>query len=277
MDELAVLSLVSGDARAEIVPARGALVTSWSIEGREIFYLDRATLLDRSKNVRGGNPVLFPTPGRLAGDRWRRGELTGALSQHGFARNAEWRVEEASETSVLLTLRDDESTRAAYPWSFIASLRYSLAGPRLSIEAKVRCEGGPGPMPFGLGFHPYFFVGPDKSRVAVETGATRAWDNVQKRERTLEGAIDLAHGEVDLHLLDHGKTTGVLQLGDGASVRLIGDAAFTHWVVWTLPEKPFVCLEPWTSPGDALNTGERLALLAPGQSHGFSIAYVFDR
>jgi len=37
-------------------------------------------------------------------------------------------------------------------------------------------------------------------------------------------------------------------------------------VIWTLPEKNFVCLEPWTAQGNALNSGERLLLLKPGQS-----------
>jgi galactose mutarotase-like enzyme len=29
----------------------------------------------------------------------------------------------------------------------------------------------------------------------------------------------------------------------------------------------FVCVEPWTARGDALNTGERLIMLAPGATH----------
>jgi galactose mutarotase-like enzyme len=28
-----------------------------------------------------------------------------------------------------------------------------------------------------------------------------------------------------------------------------------------------VCLEPWTCPGNALNTGERLLVVAPGATH----------
>jgi galactose mutarotase-like enzyme len=49
-------------------------------------------------------------------------------------------------------------------------------------------------------------------------------------------------------------------------VRLRGSAEYTHWVVWTLAGRDFVCLEPWTAPGDALNKDERLIVLAPGES-----------
>ena len=37
-------------------------------------------------------------------------------------------------------------------------------------------------------------------------------------------------------------------------------------VFWTVKGKPFYCLEPWTAGRNALNTGERLLSLAPGDS-----------
>jgi galactose mutarotase-like enzyme len=36
-------------------------------------------------------------------------------------------------------------------------------------------------------------------------------------------------------------------------------------VVWTLKVKGFVCVEPWTSPGNALNSGERLLRVGVGE------------
>ena len=39
------------------------------------------------------------------------------------------------------------------------------------------------------------------------------------------------------------------------------------WVVWTLAGKDFVCVEPWSSPGNALNSGDRLLWLEPTRSH----------
>jgi len=78
---------------------------------------------------------------------------------------------------------------------------------------------------------------------------------------------------VDLHLLDHGPTASELPSPLGA-IQLRCSPEYTHWVVWTIAGRDFVCLEPWTCPGDALNLGERLLLLAPGEAHSLSVEIV---
>jgi galactose mutarotase-like enzyme len=125
-------------------------------------------------------------------------------------------------------------------------------------------------MPYVFGFHPYFFAPfTEKAQARIDTQATRAWDNVEKRERSLDG-IALGGGEVDLHLIDHNKTSSALRLPSG-TVEVLGSDAFVRWVIWTLPGKEFICLEPWTGPGDALNTGVGLRNLAPGADERMSV------
>ena len=68
LDAVVLSDTVEG-SRVTVVPSRGALVTSLFARGREWLYLDEATLRDRTQNVRGGVPVLFPSPGKLAGER----------------------------------------------------------------------------------------------------------------------------------------------------------------------------------------------------------------
>ena len=121
-------------------------------------------------------------------------------------------------------------------------------------------------MPYALGFHPYFHV-PDaaKKQARVETDATRAFDNVTKEVVEVRGPIDLTRAEVDLHLLNHGSQHATLHRGDDCVV-VAADSSFRRWVVWTLSGKDFVCLEPWTSPPNALNTGEDLLVLPAGAS-----------
>ena len=126
-------------------------------------------------------------------------------------------------------------------------------------------------MPFGAGFHPYFAVAQsDKANAHVETNATRAFDNVTKKTNAL-AKIDLTPSEVDLHLIDH---TGdcVLRMKTHA-VRLRGSPEFSRWVVWTLAGKDFVCVEPWTCPGNALNSGESLIVLEPSASRSMWVEY----
>jgi galactose mutarotase-like enzyme len=263
-----VLTDTAGPAAAELAPSRGGMITRLAVAGRELLYLDRATFDDPRANVRGGVPVLFPSPGKLAGDAWSRGGAHGAMKQHGFARNLPWTVAAVGTGTgegawARLSLTADDATRAQYPWEFHAEYTYRLRGRALSIEMRIENRGG-SPMPFGAGFHPYFAVrDADKPSARIATRATRAFDNVQKSEVAFTG-FDLTAAEVDLHLLDHGSTESSLVAGD-LDIAVRGSADFTHWVVWTLRGRDFVCLEPWTCPGDALNTGDRLIVLGPGE------------
>jgi len=84
--------LAFGDVSVEVVPERGALVTALRVGSHDVLYLDRDTLADPAKNVRGGIPLLFPFAGKLADETLT---LTGTkMKQHGFARNRAWSVTE---------------------------------------------------------------------------------------------------------------------------------------------------------------------------------------
>jgi galactose mutarotase-like enzyme len=251
---------------AEIIPSRGAIVTRFQVGAESIFYLEEETLLDAAKNVRGGNPILFPSPGRLAGDRFSRGGRLGALPQHGFARTAAWQVVgRRTDDAAALTLRLEHHA-PGFPWASRVDLEVALAGATLTFTHTVT-NLDEEPLPFAFGFHPYFRV-PDaaKGRAKVRTKATRAWDNVAKREVALPQGVDLLPTEVDLHLLDHGSSEARLTVPDQLELVVAASPEYTRWVVWTLAGRDFVCLEPWTAPADALNTGEGLIELAPGAS-----------
>jgi galactose mutarotase-like enzyme len=265
--ELLTLSEESTATQVVIAPRRGALVTSFVASGRELLYLDRATLNDPTTNVRGGIPILFPAPGKLEADTWRTAGQSGQMKQHGFARNLPWAVLEGATTSgaaATLCLQSNPTTLSQYPWAFRAELSFALAGQRLRISARVHNQSST-TMPFALGYHPYFLV-TDKRGVRIDTRATRAFDNVTKQTQPFRG-FDLDSSEVDLHLLDHGSSASALHFADGSQISLSGSGDFTHWVVWSLAGKDFVCLEPWTAPGNALNTGDRLFELEPGHEH----------
>lgn len=260
---LETIQLVAGDAVALVAPGRGGMVTRFSVGGRELLYLDEATLLDPAKNVRGGIPVLFPSPGKLEGDTWSRAGVTGVLGQHGFARNAAWTVVSQEPDVVTLRIASNDATRTAWPWDFVATYRYALRGSSLRIDQRFE-NTSQQPMPFGAGFHPYFAV-TNKAAAALPTHATKAFDNVTKTVIDLAGPIDLAAKEVDLHLIDHAAAEAILVLDD-ARIAVRASDEFRRWVIWTVAGKDFVCVEPWTSPGNALNTGDDLLVLDPGQS-----------
>lgn len=267
-----------GQSSAIIAPERGGMIARWNVRGTEVLFLDQESYLDTSRNVRGGNPVLFPTPGKLKNDTWNHHGRSGKLKQHGFARLETWKVVERSTSdaaSVTLRLESSPNTLKDYPWDFCADFAYALCGDALSISMKIT-NTGQETMPFGVGFHPYFQVPQAlKADTTIETQATWALDNTNGSEIEFQG-FQLGHGETDLHLHDHGSTQSSLQRPDQKhAVRLEGDENFSHWVVWTLEGRDFVCLEPWTCPGNALNDKDRLFFLPPGATKTLHLRYLY--
>ena len=270
----AIVQLGTATTAVTVAPFRGALVTSFRVDNRELLYLDQATLADPKQNVRGGIPVLFPAPGKLEGDAWAYVGQQGSMKQHGFGRTLPWTVSERTPDSLLLGLEWNEQTLMQFPWQFRAQLRFAVGVGRLRLTMKVE-NLADSTMPFGLGYHPYFQVA-DKARARIDTAATRAFDNVTKQNVAFHG-FDLTQREVDLHLLDHDSSVGTLHFADGSHLSVSAAPEFKRWVVWTLAGKDFVCLEPWTSAGNALNTGAGLIELPPGQSRELWVELVYGR
>jgi galactose mutarotase-like enzyme len=266
-------TLTYGAALAEVVPQRGGLVSRFCVAGEEILYLDPATLTNRSQNVRGGIPVLFPIAGRLTGDRYtipgagQGGGRSFPMRQHGLARLAPWSVIDVAAAHLTMELLSNEVTRVNYPFDFALRLTVDvgLAGGRtLSLvqEVENRCAE---PLPVHMGLHPYFAV-PHllKDGVRIETTASRAYDNIRGEIVSYSG-VDLGQGEVDLHLLDH-RPGGTRLVIPGRPARVLAYSdLYQVLVLWTLGFKDFVCVEPWSAPADALNSGHGLLFVPPGE------------
>lgn len=271
--EPSTLTISGGGVLAEIVPGRGGMVTRLRIGDDEVLYLDPETL-DTPK-VRGGIPVLFPNPGPLSGSRFEVSGRSYTLGQHGFARERSWEVVHVGPADAELRLESTPETLENFPFEFDIRLAYRCSGSGFSIVQTWRNPGQKN-LPLHFGFHPYFSVADaDKPEVKISTDAKRAWDNVLKTEIPFRG-LDLTAPEVDLHLLDHTPKETILERPGRPPLRLSWEDPYHLLVVWTLRGKDFVCVEPWTARGNALNTGEGLIHIAPGErrSSFFAIAAV---
>ena len=76
---VALYEIRADRSRFVIRPARGGIVTQFDVGDDRVMYMDADTLRDATKNVRGGNPVLFPSPGKLADDKWSRDGKAGVV------------------------------------------------------------------------------------------------------------------------------------------------------------------------------------------------------
>lgn len=237
----------------QIARERGGIAWSFTVGGREIFYLQEESFRDTQGQVRGGCPILFPGCGRFRpGGQYQ-------MHTHGFARERVWEVCGQACTGaaeLTLALRSCEETRAVYPFEFRLEHTYRLRGKTLEIVQRV-VHPGDGAMPVALGLHPYFNV--DAKRATVEVPSTTYQHG--EETGTFSGVLPVREA------LDHvcGNLTGrdaVLHTGLGYDVRVTASDGYRYFVVWTQVGQPFACVEPWTAPPNALNSGQDVTWVA---------------
>ncbi len=275
-----ILSDEDQQSRLEIVPERGAIVTSWSIQGQEIFYMDWGRFQDPDKSVRGGIPILFPICGDLPEDRYALDGQTYFLKRHGFARDLPWEVsaqETDNDAALTLVLKSNDKTRAVYPFDFELTFTYRLKGNALTLDQTYRNYSNQ-PMPFSTGLHPYFWVA-DKNQIQLDIPASQYKDNVTQGTYDYQGKFNLDRDEIDAQLRPLSRQVTALGLPErGFAIKLSFSAEYTTAVFWTVKGKEYACLEPWTAPRNALNTGEDLLVIPPWESKDlqvvFEIAYL---
>lgn len=249
-----MLTLRNQSCRIELSPHRGAIVTSLQVHNKEVLYLDRATFEDPTKNVRGGIPVLFPLCGPQS--------EPATMSQHGFARTMPWEVVHQAENTVRLVLHDNQETRAVYPYAFFYELSYSALPHGLRIEQKVANRGRE-TMPLQFGFHPYFLVG-RKSDLEFNLPVSTYHDNKSDDSGTFR-TFDFERDEIDWAFPNPTTQSAAFrdpERGHEVIVRYSTD--YSQLVFWTLKDKPFVCVEPWSSARFAYPDGDDVHRVEPG-------------
>ncbi|MBU6186609.1 MAG: aldose epimerase [Cyanobacteria bacterium REEB444] len=258
----------TAQSHVSIVPERGGIVTSWQVNGQELFYLDQERFTNPNLSVRGGNPILFPICGNLVNNRYTIDDQSYTLKQHGFARDLPWTVEQSvvnQHASLTLTLSSDDQTRLGFPFDFHLAFTYTLIADQLEIHQRFTNH-SPVPMPFSIGFHPYFKVG-DKTQLRFEIPSQEYYDHRQGTVNPYGGEFDWAAPELDFAF--HKLSGSVAKVHDphrALTLTITTDAPYGTLVFWTVKDKDFFCLEPWTAGRNALNTKENLIYVEPDTS-----------
>lgn len=263
-----ILSDDSTNSQIEVVPERGGLVTSWRINGQEVFYLDIERFTHPDLSVRGGNPILFPLCGNLPNNTYNVDGTDFNIKQHGFARELPWTVTAESNqggASVTVELTSNEQTKAVYPFDFNVLFTYVLRGNTLEIRQEYKNLSST-QMPFSSGFHPYFLCG-DKSQIEANIPSVSYEDNRTKESFAFDGKFNFEQDEIDSVFGKlSSRSTSVIDNDRKLKIAIDYDDFYTYLVFWTVKGKEFYCLEPWSATRNALNTKEHLTVLEPNAS-----------
>jgi galactose mutarotase-like enzyme len=265
-------TLANGTQSLQVVPERGGIVTSWSIAGNELFYLDHERFTDPQLSVRGGIPVLFPICGNLPDDTYSVGGQQYQLKQHGFARDLPWQLvaQEASEQSASLTvaLVSTPATLAVYPFDFRVELEYVLTANQLEIRQRVTNNTPGQVMPFSIGYHPYFAAA-HKPGLKIDIPSAQYFQKTGEAH-PYSGSFDFTGDEIDVAFSDLQRPAASVATADTV-ITTSWDYPHGHVIFWAVPGKDFYCLEPWTGLRNAMNTGKDLIQIASGETWNHTV------
>lgn len=255
------------DSWITVCPERGGIITAFGVAGKEQLYLNEDTLYDRSRNIRGGIPILFPISGQVENGQYQWNGKTYEMPNHGVARTIEWEVLdtkiEEEQASITLRLTSNERTKEFFPFEFELIFTYIVSSDKVIIAQSYR-NLSKEPMPVHAGFHPYF---PAKTKtVSLNTDATKYLDYNDHQIKSFTDSIDLEGLKESVTLLDAEKRRISARIDASAEMTMETGSEFPYTILWTEKDKPFVCIEPWMAKNDEFNNKEELKLIPGGES-----------
>ena len=304
-----LITLEADGERAVIVPGAGCQCLGYRAGMLEVIAGPANPDAWREHPHRGGIPILFPWPGRVAGAcftfegreyRLPVNDPAHGHAIHGLACERAFRVMRRGPCFVtaILDSSDYADLNSIWPWPFVLEIDYEV-GKGLRLKARIT-NSGDLVMPFGFGAHPYFHapLNPKGVRDAmlIELDANARWPLDARLIPT--GDAERLAGKYDLRAPrplgadtydDAFRMVPIAGRTSAPRARLIdpsleialeigADPAFGEFVVYAPAERPVVALEPYTCAPDAFNLAARgiaagMRELAPGQTFeaGFEI------
>ena len=272
------VTLSAQDAELVLAPEAGGGIAQLRLGGREILRapaeppgLAECPMAPWVNRIRGGRFVW----------RGREIDLTAGPAGspqglHGIAWRLPWVVRSQSAREAALELV--WTGGAGWPFAFSLIRRFELSPDALMIEA-VLTNIGAAPMPFALGFHPYFPAAGAVVHAATHGGwitdadgipATIALEEVASRMRA---GLTIAHEDLDTCFFGWNGAARIAW--PSHDLEIMARPVVDCLQVYTPAGADFFCLEPQSAMPDALNREEAaggLGVLEPQETYALSLS-----
>lgn len=283
-----LIGLAAGDYAATIATAGATLVSLTHGDRDLVATFDADAGVGKAYEGR----TLMPWPNRIAGGRYTFGglehrvpvnepETSSAL--HGLALWIPWAIEEATASSVRLSLRLPGSR--GYEFDLLLSATYTLDADRGLTVALAGENLGADAAPFGISSHPYLTCGgaPVDACTLVAPGSRVLLVDENMAPTELVDASGTpwdfrAPSPMDARSVDHAFTglptgTWTVELAHpSGSVALTSDAPWVQLYSGEILGRTSVAVEPMTCPPNAFNGPDADVSLAPGERRELSFA-----
>jgi galactose mutarotase-like enzyme len=214
----------------------------------------------------GQAPILFPIVGELKDGKTQINGAEYAMRRHGFIRKMEPSEVIKEDTSATFVFKANENTKKQYPFNFTFKATYKLEGNSLINEFEVENYGDE-PMPFTIGGHPAFALDFDDENSICDYKVVFEQEETSQRHYIDENG--LYTGETanvfdgnSIHLSesifnddalvfkDLKSRSVSIQNKNGDKLVSMNFKGWPFFGVWSKPNAPYVCLEPWIGCAD---------------------------
>lgn len=242
------------------------------------------------------SPLLFPMIGASYEKKYRIGSKEYDMPNHGFAWTSDFTFTEGTDGLEAVLVSSEES-KEKYPYDFKLTVGHQLEKNKIIVSWKVENTGAE-EMLYSIGAHPAFMMPSGKKssdmylafpgkgslpfyRIAKSGCALK--DDVKTLTLDEDSCVRITEDfwNEDVYIFDHQELSEVaLYHEDKSPYVTIHSEGFPYFGVWTKPNAPFVCLEPWQGRCDRdgytgeLKDKDGIRKLAAGASEEFS--YVIE-
>lgn len=279
------ISLENHRASASFALDAGASISSLQLSsGNSI-----RELLAFHPNYQFENAWLFPFPNRLKNGIYTFEGQTYQFPQndmenrpnalHGFINNKHFEI--VHKTKSACTLKYEyNGDYAYYPFAFSITLGLELLPNALTCNVMVKNTGQQN-MPCGFGWHPYFVADEGLETLSLKLPGSTIVEldplGIPTGKEQPSHCFDDSRLIHETHLDDcfrlnfaNNTSQSELLFENGDLIEIWQDASFPFTQVYTHPSRKSIAIEPMTCGVNALNSGDGLIILAPGQSKSFS-------
>lgn len=209
------------------------------------------------------SPVLFPIVGTLKNNSYQHDNSEFQLSRHGFAREMEFKLIDKQEDCATFSLVSTSKTKEKYPFDFDLHLIYTLENKSLKIEYKV-FNNGESKMPFSIGAHPAFDLPGNFENYSLVFGKKETLNYYLLKDGLISDTTDELHLDKNELHLNYGlfandalvfksiASKSITILEKSKPFLKVSYSDFPDLGIWTQPNAPFICIEPWFGYSDTV-------------------------
>lgn len=251
----------------------GGELISFKLDGIEKLHQGKDCIDENGKVYwKRHSPVLFPIVGKLKKNQTIINGKTYEIMQHGFARDMEFEPITKLDNFHSYMLKSNKSTLARYPFEFELYTTYRLDENKLTTIYKVINVGNSN-MPFGIGGHPAFKIDVEELN---DGNYYLEFEEPEEKIHFLylvDGLIGTEYAKNVMSdktkiflnknsfnndaLIMKGITSKKISLKNKKNNKTLLTMDFTgfpYLAVWSKPNAPFLCIEPWKNTADTVKS-----------------------